>query len=174
MRRTVQVQHGSLQGMGERFIGAWSKAAKGSRVNETHVTFLAPRTMHNPTHPGELLQGWLSDLGLGVAKTAAHLGIGRVKLSRILHGHACISADLDLRLSEALGTSPGYWLHMQVTHDVWQAKAQAKARPKIKRLPNSVMETLHLVSSRANAAKLASAIAQDKAGKAKPRKLVTP
>ena len=36
----------------------------------------------------------------------------------------------------------------------------------------SVMETLHLVSSPANAAKLASAISQDKAGKAKPRKLL--
>jgi antitoxin YefM len=36
----------------------------------------------------------------------------------------------------------------------------------------SVMETLHLVSSPANAAKLATAIAQDKAGQAKPRKLV--
>lgn len=64
--------------------------------------------MHNPAHPGELLQGWLTDLGLGVAQTAAHLGIGRVTLSRILHGHAGISADVDLRLSEALGTSPGY------------------------------------------------------------------
>jgi antitoxin YefM len=36
----------------------------------------------------------------------------------------------------------------------------------------SVMETLHLVASPANAARLAKAIAQDKAGKAKPRKLV--
>ena len=37
----------------------------------------------------------------------------------------------------------------------------------------SVMETLHLVSSYANAAKLAKAIAQDKAGKARARKLLT-
>ena len=36
----------------------------------------------------------------------------------------------------------------------------------------SVMETLHLVSSPANAAHLAKAIAQDRAGKAKPRKLL--
>jgi antitoxin YefM len=36
----------------------------------------------------------------------------------------------------------------------------------------SVMETLHLVASPANAARLAKAIAQDRAGKAKPRKLV--
>lgn len=128
--------------------------------------------MHNPAHPGELLQGWLSDLELGVAQTATHLGIGRVTLSRILHGHAGISADVDLRLSEALGTSPGYWLRMQAARDAWEAKAQAKARPKIKRLPNSVIETLYLVSSPANASKLARAIAQDKAAKAKPRKLV--
>ena len=37
----------------------------------------------------------------------------------------------------------------------------------------SVMETMHLMASPANASKLAKAIAQDKAGKAKPRKLVT-
>ena len=39
---------------------------------------------------------------------------------------------------------------------------------------SSVMETLHLVASPANAAKLAKAIAQDKSGKAKPRKLIAP
>jgi antitoxin HigA-1 len=103
------------------------------------TTDLAPSehhmNMHNPAHPGELLQGWLADLELGVAQTAAHLGIGRVTLSRILHGHAGISADVDLRLSEAFGTSPGYWLRMQAARDAWEAKAQAKARPKIKRLP---------------------------------------
>ncbi len=37
---------------------------------------------------------------------------------------------------------------------------------------NSIMETLHLVSNPANAAHLARAIAQDKAGKAQPRTLI--
>ena len=36
----------------------------------------------------------------------------------------------------------------------------------------SVMETLHLVSSPANAARLAKAITQDRAGRARPRKLL--
>jgi antitoxin HigA-1 len=128
--------------------------------------------MHNPVHPGELLHAWLSDLGLGVAQTAEHLGIGRVTLSRMLHGHAGISADVDLRLSEALGTSPGYWLRMQAARDAWEAKELAKVRPKISRLSRSVSETLYLLSSHANAAKLANAAAQDKARSAKRRKLI--
>jgi plasmid maintenance system antidote protein VapI len=34
-------------------------------------------------------------------------------LSRVLHGHAAKLADMDLRLAEALGTMPGYWLALQ-------------------------------------------------------------
>lgn len=94
--------------------------------------------MHNPAHPGQVLQGLLADLGLGVAQTSAHLGIGRVTLPRILHGHAAVSSDLDLRPSEALGTTPGYWLRMQAARDAWEAKALAKARPKLRRLPGLV------------------------------------
>ena len=43
-------------------------------------------TMHNPAHPGELLLGWLDDLGLTVTAFALHIGISRVMLSRVLHG----------------------------------------------------------------------------------------
>ena len=66
--------------------------------------------MHNPAAPGELLTGWLDDLAVTVTAFAAHIGISRVMLSKILHGHAAVSVDMDLRLSEALGTTPGYWL----------------------------------------------------------------
>ena len=69
--------------------------------------------MHNPAHPGELLSGWLDDLGVTVTAFAEHIGIGRGMLSRVLHGHAAVSADMDLRLSEALGTTPGHWLALQ-------------------------------------------------------------
>ena len=64
--------------------------------------------MHNPAHPGELLTGWLDDLGVSVTAFAAHIGISRVMLSRVVNGHAAVSADMDLRLSEALGTNQGY------------------------------------------------------------------
>jgi addiction module HigA family antidote len=67
--------------------------------------------MHNPAHPGEMLAGWLEDLNTSVTAFAGHLGLSRVMLSRVLNGHAAVSADLDLRLSEAWGTHPGECCH---------------------------------------------------------------
>jgi len=90
--------------------------------------------MHNPAHPGELLSGWLDDLDVSVTAFAAHIGISRVMLSRVLHGHAAVSADMDLRLAEALGTTPGYWLALQAQRDLWTAGETAKERKKIKRV----------------------------------------
>jgi addiction module HigA family antidote len=91
--------------------------------------------MHNPAHPGELLTGWLEDLSVSVTAFAAHIGISRVMLSRVLHCHASVSADMDLRLAEALGTKPGYWLALQAQRDMWAARQTAKERKRIKRMP---------------------------------------
>jgi antitoxin HigA-1 len=56
----------------------------------------------------------------------------RAALSRILNGSAGISADMALRLSDALGTSPELWIGMQSQYDLWQASK--KRRKKITRL----------------------------------------
>ena len=90
--------------------------------------------MHDPAPPGELLVGWLEDLDMSVTAFAAHVGISRVMLSRILHGHAAVTADMDLRLHEALGTSPGLWLRMQTQCDLWMASERAKERPPVARI----------------------------------------
>jgi len=39
-------------------------------------------------------------------------------LLRVLNGRAAVSADMDLRLSAALGTSPGYGLALQTQRDL--------------------------------------------------------
>jgi addiction module HigA family antidote len=90
--------------------------------------------MHNPAPPGDLLAGWLDDLNLSVTAFAAHIGISRVMLSRILHGHAAITADTGLRLAEALGTTPGYWLKLQAQRDLWSASERAKGRSPVGRI----------------------------------------
>ena len=90
--------------------------------------------MHDPSTPGEILVGWLEDLDMSVTAFAAHVGISRVMLSRILHGHAAVTADMDLRLHEALGTSPGYWLRLQTQRDLWTASERAKDRAPVARI----------------------------------------
>lgn len=82
--------------------------------------------MHNPAPPGELFTCWLDDLGVSVTACAAHIGISRVMLTRVVNGNAAMSADMDLRLSEALGTSQGYWLALQTQRDLWTARQSAK------------------------------------------------
>ena len=60
--------------------------------------------MHNPPHPGEVLRDYLGTIS--VTDAAEHLGVTRASLSRILNGSAGISAEMALRLSEAMGTTP--------------------------------------------------------------------
>ena len=86
--------------------------------------------MFNPPHPGVVLRDYLG--GVSVSAAAKHLGITRVALSRILNGSAGISAEMALRLAEALGTSPELWIGMQAQYDLWQASK--KRRRKVRRL----------------------------------------
>lgn len=85
--------------------------------------------MHNPPHPGETLrEDVLPALGLSVAEAARQLGVSRVALSRVLHGHAAISVDLARRLEAWLrkpngrGPSAQVWLRSQLSYDLWQAE----------------------------------------------------
>ena len=63
-----------------------------------------------------------------VATFADHLKVSRVTLSRLLNGKSGISADMALRLSEALGTSPELWLNLQTQWDLWQARKEDAER----------------------------------------------
>ena len=83
-------------------------------------------TMHTPPHPGKVLRDWLTDIT--VTEAAKRLGVTRVALSRVLNGSAAVSADMDLRLSKALGTSPGLWYGMQADFDLWRAQRQFHAK----------------------------------------------
>ena len=86
----------------------------------------------NPAHPGEVLRDYLGVMT--VSEAASRLGVTRAHLSRILNRRAGISASMSLRLAAALGTSPDFWLKMQIQYDLWQAR-KAK-QPKIRPFPH--------------------------------------
>lgn len=75
--------------------------------------------MHNPVHPGEVLrEDVLVELGLGVGEAAQRLGVSRVALSRVLHGHARITPNLAVRLEAAGVSTARAWLAMQAAYDL--------------------------------------------------------
>jgi len=82
--------------------------------------------MHDPAHPGEVLKEWLQ--GITVSDAAERLGVTRLSLSKILNEHSGISPEMDLRLSKALGTTPGFWYAMQGQWDMARAKRSFRAR----------------------------------------------
>jgi addiction module HigA family antidote len=86
--------------------------------------------MFNAQHPGEMLREYIGETP--VTEAAQALGVTQANLSRILNGHTGISADMAIRLSEALETSPEFWLNLQMQHDLWNA-SQCQ-RPIIKKL----------------------------------------
>jgi antitoxin HigA-1 len=87
----------------------------------------------NPAHPGEVLRDYLGEMT--VAEAATRLAVTRAHLSRILNGRAGVSAAMSLRLSAALGSSPDFWLKMQMQYDLWQARKTKQ--PKIRPFPHA-------------------------------------
>lgn len=91
--------------------------------------------MHSPPHPGAVLREWIPET-LSVTQAAADLHVSRVSLSKILNGKSGISADMAIRLSRWLGTSPDMWIGMQAQYDLWQAGKlkQPKIQPLLKQV----------------------------------------
>ena len=83
--------------------------------------------MFNPPHPGETLkEDVLPALGLTVTQAAEQLGVARVTLSRVVNGHAAVSADMAIRLAQWLGGGAEKWLRLQLQYDLWHAKKNSK------------------------------------------------
>ena len=80
-----------------------------------------------PPHPGEVLKGlYLDPLQVSVTAAAEKLGVTRKTLSQLINGHSGVSAEMAVRLSKALGTSPELWMNMQQAYDLWNAEKSLK------------------------------------------------
>jgi len=86
--------------------------------------------MHNPPHPGGIVKDAIAAIPMSVTGFAAHIGVSRVALSRVLNERAGVTPEMSIRISEAFGQdSPDIWFNLQNDYDFWQA-AHAKARRK--------------------------------------------
>jgi addiction module HigA family antidote len=76
----------------------------------------------NP-HAGEMLRlEFMEPLELSPDKLAEALQIAPERLTAMLDGHRRIDADLDLRLGRYFGMSEGFFLRLQVSYELLEAK----------------------------------------------------
>lgn len=70
-----------------------------------------------------MLKGlYLDPLEISITEAAGKLGITRKILSQLVNGRSGVSAEMAVRLSKALNTTPELWLNLQQSYDLWEAE----------------------------------------------------
>jgi len=77
-----------------------------------------------PIHPGRFLRDELEALEMSARKFAARIGVPHNAVSGIMNRERSISAQMAIRLGLAFGTTPEYWLNLQMIYDLKQARAE--------------------------------------------------
>jgi antitoxin HigA-1 len=91
----------------------------------------------SPSHPGIiLLKHFLKPMGISQAELVRHLGDSwtAAKLSEIIHMKRGVTLETALDFADALGTTPEFWLNLQMSYGLWQA---TKKHKKIRRISTS-------------------------------------
>lgn len=85
-------------------------------------TITNPDWLHNP-HAGEMLATeFMEPLDLDPSTLAAMLGVPIDRLRSVIDGERAIDADLDLRLARYFGMSEGFFLRLQISYELLEAK----------------------------------------------------
>ena len=76
-----------------------------------------------PIHPGEvLMEDFIEGFGLTQYKLAVAIGVPVRRINEIVHGKRGITADTAMRLSRYYGTTPGFWMNLQVRYELDRAE----------------------------------------------------
>ena len=84
-------------------------------------------TMKNPVHPGRIVRGAIEELDVSVTRAAAALNVSRPALSNLVNGKAGMSPEMAVRLSKVSGSTPGFWLRLQMNYDLAKVEQRADA-----------------------------------------------
>ena len=82
-------------------------------------------TMIEPVHPGRIVRGAIEDLDVSVTAAARALHVSRPTLSNLINGNANISPEMAVRLSKTIGSTPGFWMRLQMNYDLAQIERRA-------------------------------------------------
>jgi addiction module HigA family antidote len=92
---------------------------------------MGKNTMHTtPVHAGAVLRDELEERGVRQSALAEHIGVLLKTINEMCRGKRGISAEMALKLSQALGATPYFWLNLQ---NNWEL-SQVRSLKKMKRL----------------------------------------
>lgn len=82
------------------------------------------------THPGEILKHeFLEPLGRSQSGLAAHLGIPIQRVNELVRGKRGVTPDTAWLLSQALKTTPEFWMNLQNNFDLSSNRPKNKIKP---------------------------------------------
>lgn len=72
-----------------------------------------------PTHPGQMLiEEFLEPLEMTPVAIARRMGIPILRINQIVRGKRGINPETTWLLSQAFGTTPQFWLNLQMNYDL--------------------------------------------------------
>ncbi|MXY47678.1 MAG: HigA family addiction module antidote protein [Gemmatimonadetes bacterium] len=80
-----------------------------------------------PTHPGViLLEDFLKPLGVTQVAFARHIGVSVQRINQVIRGKRGVTPETAWLLSQALDTTPEFWLNLQRSHELAKKRPQKK------------------------------------------------
>lgn len=85
----------------------------------TKKNYGVPKNGMRPVHPGEVLkEEFLVPLGMSANQLAEVVKVTPARLYEIVSGNRGISANTAIRLAAAFGTTPEFWMNLQMAYDI--------------------------------------------------------
>lgn len=76
-----------------------------------------------PTHPGEVLfREFLEPMNMTQLKLAEKMGVPIQRVNTLINGKRDVTAETAILLSHVLKTSPEFWMNLQVSCDLYEAR----------------------------------------------------
>jgi len=83
-----------------------------------------------PTHPGVVLRTeFLEPLATTQVALAAHIGVPVQRINEIVRGKRGITPETAWLLSQALDTTPEFWVNLQSAYDLARSRPTAAVAP---------------------------------------------
>ena len=88
--------------------------------------------LRSPFHPGHFLRQLLEEHGISQTRLARHIGVRIGVINQICNEKRGISAAMAVKLSQALGTTPEFWLNLQAAYELGREPTAGRIKPLVR------------------------------------------